>query len=337
TILQSFNNNRVDFGGHTHILELIASQVARNGSATAVVYEQQALSYETLWERSGQLCNYLSALGVGREVAVAVLVNRGFNMLVSMLAVLRAGGAYVPLEPAHPVERLRYMLEDTGATIVLTDYAQSERLADVAGLRLVDIEELEPLLSQYPAIVPEKNISGKDLGYIIYTSGSTGRPKGVMIAHAGILNMVQSHIRILSLTPGLRILQFASYGFDGSCQEIFNTLCSGGTLIVASPAEILSASLLGELLERERVDIATLPPSYQILLKEQLGSLKVLYSAGEALHAEVAGYLQTQGVEVVNGYGPTENTVTVTLSRQPLRADGQVTIGAPIPNVSVYI
>jgi amino acid adenylation domain-containing protein len=149
--------------------------------------------------------------------------------------------------------------------------------------------------------------------------------------------MVQSHIRLLSLRPGLRILQFASYGFDGSCQEIFNTLCSGGTLIVASSVEILSSSLLGELLERERVDIATLPPSYQILLREQLCSLKVLYSAGEALHAEVAAYVQSHGVEVVNGYGPTENTVTVTLSRQPLLTDGEVTIGSPIPNVSVYI
>jgi non-ribosomal peptide synthetase component F/acyl carrier protein len=142
---------------------------------------------------------------------------------------------------------------------------------------------------------------------------------------------------LLGLAPGYRMLQFASFSFDGSCQEIFNTLCSGGTLILVSKEEILSAESMGAVLKDQQVDIATLPPSYQHVVKDHIDGLKMLYSAGEPLNAEIGRYIQSRGVKLINGYGPTENTVTITLTDEPILEDGTVTIGRPLKNVEVYI
>ncbi len=158
-----------------------------------------------------------------------------------------------------------------------------------------------------------------------------------MIEHRGLLNMVLNHLQYLDLQPGYRVLQFASLSFDGSCQEIFNTLCSGGSLVLVSRAQIASAEQIGELIAGGRIDIATLPPSYQSVIKEQLVGLKILYSAGEPLHVETGRYIESKGVRLINGYGPTENSVTISITDKAICADGSVTVGKPLGNVQVYI
>ena len=180
-------------------------------------------------------------------------------------------------------------------------------------------------------------IQSNQLAYVIYTSGSTGKPKGVMIEHRGVVNLALSQRDALRLQPEMRTLQFASFGFDASCYEIFNTLLSGGCLVLATKEEILSATLFEELINNHKVDVAVLPPSYLDIFKDSLGCLKTIVSAGEPLPAALAKYILAKNIRLINAYGPTENTVCVTLTDDPIEENETIVIGKPIANMQVYI
>jgi amino acid adenylation domain-containing protein/non-ribosomal peptide synthase protein (TIGR01720 family) len=336
-LLHVFNDTTVDYGDTATIIAIFEEQVKMMQDHPAVSYAGDKISYRELDERAGQLAYYLKTQGVGKDVLVPVCAERGITLIVCILGVLKAGGAYVPLDPSYPLERLSFMLEDTAAGIVLTDNTGIEKMHYREDIRVVNIEKEKKIFNNIPVGGELIYPAADDLAYVIYTSGSTGKPKGVMIEHGGVVNMVRSHIDLLSLEPGSNTLQFASSSFDGSCQEIFNTLCSGGCLVIPSREQILSGDLLSDLLIKEKVDLATLPPSYQTTIKDRLSVLKTLYSAGEPLNADIGKYIQGKGVRLINGYGPTENTVTITLTDHPFTTEGNVIIGRPINNVQVYI
>ncbi|MBO9730363.1 MAG: non-ribosomal peptide synthase/polyketide synthase [Chitinophaga sp.] len=336
-LLHTFNNTSVDYGDTGTILLLLEEQVRTVPDSPAVSYAGEKITYRELDRRAAQLAVYLQQQGVGKDVLVPVCTERGIGLIVCILGVLKAGGAYVPLDPAYPAERLAFMLEDTAAGIVLADNVGVSTMPYRENVRVINIETAQEIFSNVVVNGPQIYPAVNDLAYVIYTSGSTGRPKGVMIEHGGVLNMVRSHIDFLSLRPGSSILQFASSSFDGSCQEIFNTLCSGSCLVIPSREQILHPELLFDLIVKENVALATLPPSYQTTVRDKLSVLETLYSAGEALNPDIVKYIQEKGVRVINGYGPTENTVTVTLTDNPLTTEGNVIIGKPINNVQVYI
>ena len=215
------------------IVDLIERQYEQNPTKIAVVFEGQELTYAELGRRSNQLAAYLRERGVGPETLVGVCVDRSLTMLVALLAILKAGGAYVPLGPDFPSERLRFMLQDSGARLVSTRRRFVENLS-AADLDLVCLDtELDTILRDQHAVTTVAP-AGDDLAYVIYTSGSTGRPKGVMIEHAALLNELQS----MAVEPGFGssdvILAIATISFDIAGIELFLPLTVGARTVIAS-------------------------------------------------------------------------------------------------------
>ncbi|WP_258539555.1 non-ribosomal peptide synthetase [Chitinophaga oryzae] len=338
TLLHTFNATAADYPLHHTIIDQLKVQVDLQPEATALIFTGQQLTYRELDERAAQMAHYLRSKGVTNRSLVPVCLERSLEMIISILGILKAGAAYVPVDPEYPADRISYMLSDTGADVMVSSAGCSGKLrAANADATIVLVDEEADAIGSCPVAAPARLPKPEDLAYVIYTSGSTGKPKGVMLEHRGVVNLALSQRDALWLKPGMRSLQFASFGFDASCYEIFNTLLSGGVLVLPRKEDLLSADSFAELVETQRVDLVTLPPSYQHIIKDVLGPVRTIVSAGEPLNREDGKYLQGKGIRLINAYGPTENTVCTTLTDQPIREDNVVTIGKPIANVEVYI
>jgi amino acid adenylation domain-containing protein/non-ribosomal peptide synthase protein (TIGR01720 family) len=335
-LLEDFNNNAASYPKNKTIIDLFKEQVAARPEACAVVFEEKKVSYKELDERSNQLAHYLQRQGIKKETLVPICIERGEEMVVGILGILKAGGAYVPIDPDYPVDRIKYMLDDASAELVLCSKAVRSKLAESMSDNIIELDTNWPLIASMPVDDSNARIAANNLCYIIYTSGSTGRPKGVMVEHQGVVNLALSQAEALRLKPGMKTLQFASLGFDASCYEIFNTLLSGGTLVLCNKEDLTSSERIGDLISRHEVEVAVLPPSYQNIIVDSLGTLKTIVSAGEPLNEAVGRRIQDQGVRLINAYGPTENTVCVSLTNEPIQKN-HVVIGKPIANVKVYI
>jgi amino acid adenylation domain-containing protein len=318
------------------VLRLFSEQVRRQGGAIALSEGEGRMSYREVEERSNQLGRYLCGVGVGKGVLVGLSMDRSMEMIVGLLGILKAGGVYVPVDRRYPLDRQRYMVQDSGMRHMLVKGGGME-WSEVFGVNRMDVEELRDRIGLEGVDVLEERCEGRDVAYVLYTSGSTGRPKGVLIEHGGAANLALRQRELLGLGERDCVLQFASLSFDASWYEIFNTLCSGGRLVLSSEEVLLSEVGLGELLGREGVNVVTLPPSYQLSVERWLYQMRVVVSAGEAMEVGVAERLSSAGVEVVNAYGPTENTVCASLTKEPLRGMGRVSIGHPLRGVCVEV
>ncbi|WP_420718389.1 amino acid adenylation domain-containing protein [Pyxidicoccus sp. MSG2] len=342
---------QVDFQGREEayprdvcLHSLIEAQVARTPDAEAVRFEDTALSYAQLDARANQLARHLRSLGVGPEARVGVCLERSLELVVALLGVLKAGGAYVPLDPAYPRERLAWMLEDSDASVLLTQRGLKDVLpphsarvlcldGDWDAMAREDASRLTPL-------------AGPDsLAYIIFTSGSTGRPKGAMNAHAGIVNRLLWMQREYGLTSADTVLQKTPFSFDVSVWEFFWPLMTGARLVLARPGGHQDPAYLVRLMEQERVTTAHFVPSMlQAFVEEpgleRLTHLRRVVCSGEALPAPVVRRAQARlpVAEVHNLYGPTEAAVDVTYHACP-RGDARavVPIGRPVANTRVHV
>ncbi|HVI44817.1 MAG TPA: amino acid adenylation domain-containing protein [Chitinophaga sp.] len=336
-LLTTFNDTAVPFPQQHSILDLFALQVITQPDATALIYNDEIRTYKELDDRSNQLAHFLQHRGVTKETLVPLCMHRSFEMLTAIFAVLKAGGAYVPVDPDYPEQRISYMLADTGATLLLSASSCEDRLPVMSGIDIILLDNEQDNINAYAKTPLQEQPSPDQLAYVIYTSGSTGRPKGVMIEHQGVVNMALGQAAALRLQRGTRSLQFASFGFDASCYEIFNTLLSGGILVLPQQDDLLITARFAALLEKHAVELVTLPPSYQHVVKEQLASVKTVVSAGEPLNREDGQYIRSKGIRLINAYGPTENTVCTTLTDQPFHDNNTIVIGSPVANMQVYI
>ncbi len=193
-------------------------------------------------------------------------------MLIGILGILKAGAAYVPIDPEYPEERISFMLEDTAASIIVSSENTSYKLS-TADATIVELDAHWPTINLQPSTVTGIDVKPGNLAYVIYTSGSTGKPKGVMVEHKGVVNLALSQADALRLKPAMRSLQFASFGFDASAYEIFNTLLSGGCLVIPAKEELQSPEAFEELVIKNKVEVAVLPPSYQMVVKDALGTI----------------------------------------------------------------
>ncbi|MFF7588852.1 amino acid adenylation domain-containing protein [Kitasatospora purpeofusca] len=322
--------------------ELFAAQVTRAPEAPAVVSEGIELSYAELDARANRLARLLVGRGVGPESLVAVCLERGAELMVALLAIVKAGGAYLPLDPEYPAERIAYMLSDSGAVAVLTSEVGANNLPSSSDVPVVLLDD--PATEAVVGTLSAADLSDSDRvaplrlehpAYVIYTSGSTGRPKGVAVSHAGVSSLVEGHARWLGVGPGARVAQFASASFDTFGWEWCMALMLGAALVVV-PADRRFGSDLTRILAEQNVTHATLPPAVLVTIPE--GSIApgtVLIVAGEACPPDLMARW-AEDRPMFNSYGPTETTVDATLWRWTPGAT-EVAIGEPVVNTRVYV
>ncbi|MEU2182352.1 amino acid adenylation domain-containing protein, partial [Streptomyces thermolilacinus] len=309
---------------------LFGAQVARRPDAIALMAESGSMSYAELDARVARAAAVLHGRGVRRGTLVGVCLERGTALIVSMLAVMRAGGVYVPLDPAHPEERLRYMADDSGLGLVITQPSVAGRLPDrVRQVLLTDLDDAAAADAPAPELGPD------DAAYMIYTSGSTGRPKGVVVTHRGIADLSRTQRERMEVTPGSRVLQFASPSFDASVFEVTKSLLNGATFVVLDRGGLAGAELTRVLRDFE-ITHATLPPAVLPTMDpDDLPGLAALMVAGEACPGELVD-LWSRGRRMYNGYGPTEATVCATMSA-PMSGSGTPPLGTSVEGTRVYV
>ena len=312
--------------------------VARYGSVIAVVYGDEQLSYSQLNARANQLAHFLRGIGIGPEHRVAISLNRSIEMIVGILGILKAGGAYVPVDPGYPSDRIHYMLEESGARVLLTHQALRDRFSGFKG-KIVALNDWSSF-QNYSTENPENLVGEDNLAYIIFTSGSTGRPKGVLVAHRGLVNMAHHYARIIGLGYGKRHLQFFSYSFDGSVADIFMTLLSGATLSIVPREVVLGGEAFTHYLREQRITHMVLTPSLLSHLPEaELPELEAVVCGGESFGGDLVKRWAVGGRRFYNVYGPTEATVATSVLRvdELVKDRGKVFIGRPLPNYRQYV
>jgi amino acid adenylation domain-containing protein len=333
TLLHGLNSTTLPVGEGTLAHELIEAQVDATPDAAAVACGGDRLTYRDLDLAANRLANRLAGHGTGPGSVVGILLDRSVQLAVCALAVWKAGAAYLPLDPAHPRERVRYMVEEAEVRVVLTEGGLRDRLPPGPLALLVD--EPDPAAGAVPAHRPARRASPDDLAYIIYTSGSTGRPKGVMVPHRGVCNLA-SMAYVVGPTAGDRLLQFASFSFDAAVADMLLALTSGAELWFASREAMQPGEDLARTIRSAAISMVVLPPTVAgLMTPADVPSLRMLAVAGEPCPPDLATSWPT-ACTMFNAYGPTEATVCTTVARVP-HCDDRVPIGSPLPNVEVYV
>ena len=339
-LLVEWNETREARPARPCIHQLFEEQAARTPDATALVAGQERLSYRELNERAELLARYLRGLGVGPESLVGVLLGRSARMVVALLGVLKAGGAYVPLDPTYPRERLRFMLEDSGARVLLTEDDLQDSLPEQAG-RVVcvdtDWDEIARGTGDEAAADDVIGVTALNLAYLIYTSGSTGRPKGVAIEHGSAAVLLAWADGVFTDEECAGVLASTSVCFDLSVFELFVPLARGGKVIVAENALHLSRLAAA----REVTLVNTVPSAMGELLRAGglPPSVKTVNLAGEALQNRLVQsiYAQPRVERVYNLYGPSEDTTYSTFALMRRGGEYLPPIGRPVAGTRVYL
>ena len=330
-----WNHTEQDFARQC-LHQTLEMQAEHTPESVALTFGNDHLSYTDLDQRSNQLARHLTGLGVCAEVRVGILMQRSVDMVVALLAVLKAGGAYVPLDPQYPPERLKWMLEDSGITVLLTDPESVAALA-TSGPRVVCIADERAVIARHSRQRLNLDVSAGSLAYVIYTSGSSGRPKGVAITHCSAVMFVHWAQSVFSVDDLTGVLASTSICFDLSIFELFVPLSCGGRVVLAD-----NALALPELpAAREVKLINTVPSAFAEMLRggNVPDTVRIVNLAGEALSHKLArdSYRQEQIVALYNLYGPTEDTTYSTYILVPRGGDESPTIGRPIANTQAYV
>jgi amino acid adenylation domain-containing protein len=333
------------------IHDLFEAQVRRSPHTTALIHEDKSLTYSELSQSANQLARSLFNQGVGPGQLVGICVERSIEMVIAVLAVLKAGGAYLPLDPNYPAERLHQMLKDAAPRLILTHSELVYLLPDTTGEVLAVDERLGAMADHIADPIPaaELNMTASDLVYVIYTSGSTGRPKGTAMSHRSMVNLIEWHRSTFrAAATEHRVLQFAALSFDVAFQEIFSTLCTGGTLVLVDEWVRRDSRALALFLSRQSIQRLFVPPLMLQAIAEfcrhrDIGlALKDIITAGEQLRIspEVVSFFERlPGCRLHNHYGPTETHVVtaLTLSADPTQWPAFPSIGRPIDNTRIYV
>jgi len=322
--------------------QLLENQVARTPRSIALVFESDSLTYTELNEQANRLAHWLIARRIGPEKLVGICLERSFEMVVVVLAIVKCGAAYLPLDPDYPQARLAHMLADAAPELVVTTSVLRARLPHQDRVAVAEIDNLETkkLVAQSPA----SNLEDVDRiapllphhpAYVIYTSGSTGAPKGVAIEHGGIASLAAFNFKALAIEQDSRILQFASLNFDASIWEMLMAFPHGAALVLLREHQ-RSGTPLRDVLVSQKITHVTLPPAVLPTLEgfENL-PVKVLIVAGEACSGDLVARWSV-GRRMLNAFGPTESTVLASISA-PLSGSQIPPIGRPSWNTRVYV
>ncbi len=319
-------------------------QAQKSADVTALLWQSGSLTYGQLHAQANRLAEQLRNLGVGPDVRVAIAAERSPQLLVGLLAIVKAGGAYVPLDVDYPRERLAYMLEDSGAKLLLTQAHLRDALPTLATVQVLNLDEVEAAEPLGAQAVSAPDVSGANLAYVIYTSGSTGQPKGVGVTHAALAERLAWMQATYALDASDVLLQKAPISFDVSVWECFWPLITGARLLLAAPGEHRDPQRLVRLVRDYGVTtLHFVPPLLQLFIQEaevqQCSSLRRLFSGGEALPAALRDRVLAAlpNVALHNRYGPTETAINVTHWHCQASDGERSPIGRPLGNVRCHV
>ncbi|MFY0567872.1 MupA/Atu3671 family FMN-dependent luciferase-like monooxygenase [Archangium lansingense] len=320
------------------VLELFEAQVARTPDAPAVADAGEVLSYRELAARSWRIASLLRRQGVGPEHVVALALERPTDVVSSILGTLAAGGAWLPLDISNPPERLKLVLEDAGARVVLTREAMSGRFALGEGRPVLAVESA----ASESAVLPASRAEPHHAAYVLFTSGSTGRPKGVVVEHRQLVHATRARFEVYG-TPGICV-PLSPFTFDASLAGLFWTLLHGGTLRFPDSGVMDDPRALAASLAQHGVThLIGVPVLYaQILAAAPAGglsSLRAVTVGGEACPRDLvrAHHEALPNTALFNEYGPTEATIWSTVHKVDPADLGSVPIGRAIPGARVYV
>ncbi|MEH2114168.1 non-ribosomal peptide synthetase [Nostoc sp.] len=346
--LQYWNQTQKDYPDDKTLVDIFEQQITKNPNNLALVFESctrgnsndglKTLTYQQLNQKANQLAHYLiQNQQIQPDTLIGICVERSLEMIIGVLGVLKAGAAYLPIDPNYPKERIEFMLQDCGTSVLLTqsflvDQLPLANLENPCQIICLDRETFAEELTDNP----EPRSASNDLAYVIYTSGSTGRPKGVMIEHEGLVNLIVVIATVLQIQPQSRLLQFASFSFDASIWEIATTLTTGACLYLANKETLLPSQALVNFLANHKISHITLPPSVLSLLPQAaLPDCQTIVVAGETCPTELVTQWAIER-SFFNGYGPTESTVCASIAL--CHPNGKKTpIGQPLSNIRIYI
>ena len=343
-LLAEVNATRVDFDTARPVHELIEARAGRDPSRTAVACGERALTHVELDAKANRIAGYLVDQGVGAESFVAVCIDRSVDLIAGILGILKAGAAYVPLDPAYPMGRIEYMLADCEAPVLLTQTHLLPNLPSHSAATVCLDDPEEPLFRRDAgplgvAIDPDQ------LAYMIYTSGSSGKPKGVMVSHRNLTQSTLARTHYYA-EPIERFLLLASCSFDSSVAGIFWSLSEGQTLVLPEEGEQQDGHAIAELIARHRIThMLSLPALYELVLDRgesgvALDSLRTVVLHGEVFSGKLTSrhYRHLPACRLYNEYGPTEDSVWSTVEEIDSDIEtGQISIGGPIPNTTVFV
>ncbi|MDX7998135.1 amino acid adenylation domain-containing protein [Xenorhabdus sp. Reich] len=360
-LLVDFNSPHADFPQDALIHQLFEAQVQRTPDAAAVIFEDQSMSYDELNRRANQLAHHLIAFGVRPDSRVAICVERGLDMIISLFGILKAGAGYIPLDPEYPTERLTYQLSDGKPAILLTQKHLQQNLQADSSIQdlpvwLLDDETYQDSVAKQPAHNPDSGQTGLQphhLAYIIYTSGSTGHPKGVMLEHRNVVSLIHAQCQVSHPHLGDRILQFVTIAFDISVSDIFPTLASGATLVLRPSHIKVPDMTFNNLLREQKVTIINIPTAFWHHWVQEMMAGRgdfspylhtVIVGGDKVEHRYLMNWLscpETQSCRWFNAYGPTEVTVTASAlmidNQHSLPITDNIAIGRPLSNTCIYI
>ncbi|MEC0193642.1 non-ribosomal peptide synthetase, partial [Paenibacillus apiarius] len=338
-ILTAFNDTSCVYDETTPIHEQFEQIVQAMPDKTALRFRDQALTYAQLNMRANQLARILLLHGTRRGDFVGILFGRSIEMMVGILATLKVGAAYVPIDPTYPLERIQYMVEDSGLSTVLTQRQYDDTIELPSHVRRIHVDQEKCDESSHNL---HTIVDATDIAYIIYTSGSTGKPKGVMVEHRSISNLIAGLDQLQNLDSTKTMLCVSNISFDGTVYETLFPLLKGMQIVIADEEAQHDPKLLLQLVEQYDVNIMKGTPTRMKMLMDEvrdvhpLHCLEVIVVGGEPLTDDLAtALLENWGIRLFNVYGPTEATVDATGIE--IHLHDKITIGKPIANVQVFI
>jgi len=345
-LLFGLNKTSAPFSSDKTIHQLFEEQAARTPDAKALVYQDRSFAFSELNARANQLARVLLGRGAGPNIRVGLSLDRGAEVIISLLAILKAGAAYIPLNPEHPPERLSFQLEQSNATVLVTNVGKGKADFNFAG-EVIDLKVDRDAIEKAPQENPEVTLSPENLAYVIYTSGSTGVAKGVAVQHRNLVNYSEFILKLLKVNEPLHFATVSTITADLGNTCIFPSLISGGCLHVLSYETAMEADRLSQYVEKQPYDVLKIVPSHlQALLPSgddgRILPRRFLLLGGEALSWDLAQQVSklNPACRIFNHYGPTETTVGSLVF--PI-ADAQsvetktVPVGRPIANTRAYV
>lgn len=337
--LQRLNDTAMALPDNALLHALFEQQVRKTPQAVAVRYRGVRLSYAELDARANRVARWLASQGVRPGALVGVALSPSAWLQATLLGVLKSGCAYVPIDPAFPLERIRYMIDNSTLAHLLFDDALDERLRQSPGTPATHIDALVVAVEAFDASSPRLTVTDDQPAYVIYTSGSTGQPKGVVVTHRNVVNYVLSMARCPGFGPGDCILAATTLSFDIAVTELLLPLVAGGSSVLVDRDVAIDGDLLHEVIETAGITVyQATPSSWRLLLAAGWHGSRELKAlcGGEALPADLIAQLLPRVGELWNVYGPTETTVWSTCHRVTSVDDAGI-VGRPLANTRCYI